>query len=235
MPITFESVIQQVLNELGAVAGATAVTADANFTAAPSTATVNGPDFIPNMVNPALAATISEIVEAIASIPFHPERLRFADTTASLANLDPIPQVGSGVARIIGVPGYVKDSSDGKACRPASLDAIRGYNRFPTLYSVADSYLYCINGDRIEHTRTAVIMDVCIYVRPTTFAGNINLEEWHEGGLKWGTVAKLAMKESVFGSLYQAADKCWTDHLTEIRNYGNPAIYGANNAAPASA
>src|SRR5262245_55866759 len=124
MPITFEVVIQQILNELGAIKGATAVTADTNFTSSPSTSTVIGPDFIPSMVQPALASSISDTVEEIASTPHHPERLRFADVTGSLANLDPIPQTGSTTARIIGVPGFVRDASDNKACRPATLDAV---------------------------------------------------------------------------------------------------------------
>ena len=235
MAITFESVIQQVLNELGNVKGANPVAADSNFTATPSTATVLGPDFIPSMVQPALAATLSELVEVIASMPHHPERMFFGDVTAALANLDPVPQVGNTGARIIGVPGYIKDSSDNKACRPATLDAVRSYNRFPAIYTAADSYWYCINGGRIEHTRTAVIMEVCVYTRPSGFTGNIGIEEWHEGGLVWGIVAKLALKESLFQPLYDGANQCWKDHLTETRALADPSLYGAATAAPASA
>src|SRR5262245_54310684 len=95
MAITFESVIQQVLNELGAVKGATAALADTNYTASPTTSTVIGPDFVPSQINEALAGTLGEIVECIASTPHHPERQRFADVTASLANLAAIPQVGN--------------------------------------------------------------------------------------------------------------------------------------------
>ena len=68
MAITYDRVIQQVLNELGAVLGANAASADANYISAPSPSTVIGPDFVPSMVQDPLAATIGEIVEAIACL-----------------------------------------------------------------------------------------------------------------------------------------------------------------------
>lgn len=234
MAITYEEVIQQVLNELGAVKGATAAAADTNFMASPTTSTVIGPDFVPSMIEAALAGTIGEIVEAIASTPHHPERLRFADVTASLANFAAIPQTGSTTARIIGVPSFVRDASDSRALLPATLDEIRSFTRHTAIYSPFDIYRYAINGDRIEHTRTNVVMGVCVFTRPAIFTGNIGLEDWHESGLVWGTVAKLALKESLFGDLYGAAVKCWNDHLVEIRSYGNPDLYGKATAAPAS-
>ena len=236
MAITYEKVIQQVLNRLGAVAGATAATADTNYTASPTTSTVIGPDFVPSTVNDALAAALGEIVECIASTPLHPERQRFADVTASLANFAAIPQTNSaGAARIIGIPGFVRDASDSVACLPAPLDNIRDFNRFSaTVYSGFSSYSYAINAGRIEHTSTNVVMEVCVYTRPTSFTGNISLEDWHEDGLVEGTVAKLALKENMFGDLYGAANTAWQAHLTEIKNYGNPDLYGAASAAPSS-
>lgn len=235
MAITYSSVIQQILNELGAVKGATAATADTNFTATPDVTTVIGPDFVPNMIDPALAATLAEIVEAIASTPHHPERQRYFDETNSLANRDPIPETGSGGERIIGVPGYVKDASDGEPLEPASLDAVRSVVRFDsTVYADADLYFYCINGGRIEHTRTNVVMEVCVFTRPLVFVGDIPAEDWHEGALVQGSVMKLALKESMFASLFGGAKQQWDAHLAEIRNYGNPDLYGKATAAPSS-
>lgn len=235
MAITFESVIQQILNELGAVKGATPAQADANYTASPSTATVIGPDFLPSQVQDALAATISKTVECIASVPHHPERQRFADVTAALSNLDAIPRVGSGGATVIGVPGFVRDGSDGKAVLPAPLDAVRSYTRFAaTIYAGQDAYLYAINGNRIEHTRTTVIVEVCVFTRPTTFTGDINLDDWHEAGLVAGAVEILATKESMFAALHDAAKQRRDAHLAEIRNYAPPELYGKAQSAPSS-
>jgi|SRR5262245_907558 len=235
MAFTYESVINQVLNRLGAIKGATAADASTNMAASPSTSTVIGPDFVPNMVEPALASTISEIVEAIASTPLHPERQRFADVTGSLANLDAIPVTGSGGSRVIGVPRFVRDASNSKALLPAPLDAIRSFNEHSaTIYASFGPYKYAINDGRIEHTRTSVIMGICVFTRPTSFTGNIGLNDEHEGGLVAGTVVKLAPKESLFMPLRDAANDEWTAHIAQIRSYGNPLAYGKAQAAPSS-
>lgn len=235
MAITYERVIQEVLNRLGAVLGATASTAETNYDASPTTSTVIGPDFTPGMIEDALASTQSEIVECIAATPHHPERQRFADVTANLANLDAIPQVGASAARIIGIPGFVRDASDSKALLPTSLDRIRGFNEHSgSVYGGFEAYWYCINSGRIEHTRTNVVIQVCVYTRPTAFTGAIALDDHHEGGLVAGTVAKLALKESMFADLYAAASGQWIAHLEKIRNYGRPELFGKAQAAPAS-
>lgn len=233
MAITFERVIQQALNRLGAVSGVNASDAETNYDATPTTSTVDGPDFTPSMIEDALAATIGETVEAIASTPKHSERQRFVDLTNALANRDPIPEAGSGGERIIGVIGYVEDSSDHQALLPMSLDAVRSYNRFPTIYNF-DAYWYAINGNRIEHTRPSVVIEVCVHTRPTVFTGDIPLEDWHEGGLVAGVTEKLAPKESLFADLRAAASEERAAHLAKIKSYVPPDLYGKAQAAPSS-
>lgn len=235
MAITFEKVTQEILNVLGAVLGSTPADAQTAYTVSPSITTVIGPDFLASQVQDQLAATLGEIVEAIASTPLHPERQRFADVTAALANRDPIPRLGSGGLTIIGIPGFVRDSVDSVACLPQSLDAIRSFNRFAaTIYDGFTPYWFAVNGNRIEHTRTAVVMEVCVYTRPSSFTGAIGLDDHHEGGLVQGTVAKLALKESLFESLFTGANSAWMAHIAQIRSYGNPASYGLTAAAPSS-
>jgi len=45
---------------------------------------------------------------------------------------------------------------------------------------------------------------------------------------------KLALKESTLQALHDAANDEWTAHITQIRSYGNPALYGKSQAAPSS-
>jgi hypothetical protein len=236
MPITYAKVTQEILNLLGAVLGENPTTADANYTATPSTSTVFGPDFLASQVQDAVVAAQGEIVEAIASTPLHPERARYADSTAALANRAAIPRTGAGTLKlIIGIPGAVRDSGNNETLERAALDSIRSFNRFSaTIYSGSTRYWYAINSGRIEHTRTNVLVDVCVYERPTSFAGNIDLDDHHEGGLIQGAVAKLALKESLFGDLFAGANAQWQAHLAEIRNYGNPTLYGEAQAAPSA-
>jgi hypothetical protein len=236
MAITYSKVIQECLNILGAVLGGNAAAAETNYTAAPSTSTVSGPDFLASQVQDAIVAAQGEIVEAIASTPLHPGRARFGDVTTALANRAAIPRTGAGTGKlIIGVPGAVRDSGNSETLERAPLDSVRSFNRFAaTVYLGSTRYWYAINAGRIEHTRTNVLIDVCVFERPTSFAGNIDLDDEYEGGLIQGAVAKLALKESLFGDLFAGANAQWQACLQRIRNYGNPDLYGEAQAAPAA-
>jgi len=236
MAITYSKVIQECLNILGAVAGGTAVAADTNYTSTPSTGTVVGPDFLSIQVQDAIVGCQGEIVEAIASTPLHPGRARYGDVTSALANRAAIPRTGSGTAKlIIGVPGAVRDSSNSETLERMPLENVRGFNRFSgTIYSGSTRYWYAINAGRIEHTRTNVLIDVCVFERPIAFNGNIDLDDEYEGGLVQGAVAKLALKESMFGDLFTGANSQWQALLARIRNYGNPDIFGEAQAAPSA-
>lgn len=235
MAITFETIIQQILNALGAVKGANPVDADTNFAASPSTSTVIGPDFVPRMIEPCLAAAFSEIVEAIASTPLNPERGRYESDTVALANNTIIPRTDSGGATIIGVPGRVRDSSDDKVLLAADADKVRSFNEFSsTVYNGFSTYWYAKVGDAILHTRTNVLIRVCTFTRPTSFVGVINVDDWHEGGLVQLSIAKIALKESMFSELFAGADRIGQAHLAQIRSYGNPELYARAHAAPSS-
>lgn len=235
MAITYEDTIQQILNVLGAVKGATAADADTNFTSAPTTSTVIGPDFVPSMVEPALARALGRVAEAIASTPLNPERGRFESDTVSLANNAVIPRTDSGGNVIIGVPGRVRDASNDKPLLWVDVDKVRNFNEFSsTIYSGFSPYWCAKVGDTILHTRANVIIRVCTHTRPTVFTGDIPIDEWHEDGLVQLSVAELALKESMFQSLYEAANKAGEDHLTLIRNYRDPSLYAAAHAAPSA-
>lgn len=236
MAITYAKVTQEVLNLLSAVLGSTPTAADANYTATPSTGTVIGPDFLASQVQDAIVAAQGEIVEAIALTPLHPERARFADVTTTLANRAAIPRTGAGTLKlIIGVSGAVRDSGSNETLERVALDMVRRFNRFSaSIYSGVTQFWYAINSGRIEHTRPNVIIDVCVYERPTSFAGNVDLDDHHEGGLIQGAVAKLALKESMFASLFEGATGQWQAHLATIRNYGNQQLYGDAQVAPSA-
>jgi hypothetical protein len=231
--ITFDAIVQEVLNLLSAVEGSDPDTAESNYTGAPTTSAVIGPDFTPAMVKDAVAGAIGEIVEAIASTPLHPERARFASQTTALASGSVIPRVDNVNNPIIGVIGAVRDQSDNTPLLPVDVDRIRSVNKFTsTIYSGFSPYWFAIDCQRIYHTRALVVIDVCVYSRPTSLTGNISLDDWHEAALVQGAVAKLALKESLYGDLFQGAKAAWDAHLAAIRAYGNPALYSLAAAAP---
>lgn len=231
MPITYEKVIQEVLNELGAVKGATAATAETNYAASPATSTVFGPDFTPAMVKDAVAVGLGETVEDIASTPLHPERAGFTTQTAALAYDALIPRVDSVGNKIIGVIGEVRDGADATPLLNVTMDSVRGWKIFAgNVYDGFIPYLYAISGNRILHTRTTVVIDVCTYARPTSFNGNIPLDDWHEGGLVARAVRILATKESMFADLYAAANTRAEAHVAKIKKYGESSLYGRAGA-----
>jgi hypothetical protein len=236
MAITYAKVTQEVLNLLGAIKGATPVLAEASYTAAPDTSTVIGPDFLASQVQDSIAVALGEIVEAIASTPLNPERAAFTSQTAALASGDLIPRTDSGLVNVVvGVIGTVRDSSNSKVLLTTDVDKVRSFVEFAsTVYSGFIPYWFAVDGQRIYHTRTNVVADVCTYTRPTSFAGNAPIDDWHESGLIQGAVSKLALKESMFNDLYTGANAAWMAHLAQIRNYGNPVGYGMAQAAPSS-
>lgn len=236
MAITYNKVKQEVANLLSAVLGSTSASAEANYTTTIADGTLIGPDFQKTAIEDAIVAAQGEIVEAIALTPLHPERARFADATPALANRATLPRTGSGSGKlIIGVPGVVRDSATGKACLPVDLDRVRSFTEFSTtVYNGFSPHWYAINSGRIEHTRANVVIEVCVYERPTVFGGAIDIDDHNEGALVMGAVAKLALKESMFESLFAGANAAWQAHLAQIRGYGQPALYGLAQSAPSS-
>lgn len=228
MAISWNKAKQKVANALGAVKGANAADAESNYTATITTSTVFGADFTPTMIEDALVAAIGRIVEAIASTPLNPERAGFTSQTSNLASGALIPRTDSGGSNVIvGVIGAVRDSSNSKVLILTDLDKVRSFvEHSSTVYNGFSAYWYALDGNRIYHTRTNVVADVCTYTRPTSFVGNISLDDWHESGLVNLAVAEIALKENLFAQLYDGANTKGEAHLAEIRNYGNPDWHG---------
>lgn len=232
MSVSWNKAKQKVANALGAVAGATAATADANYLGTISTSSVIGPDFTPAMIEDALVAALGRIVEAIASTPLNPERAGFTTQTNALASGDLIPRTDSGGILILGVIGAVRDSSNSEVLELTDLDKVRSFARHSTtVYNGANLYWYALDGNRILHTRTNVVADVCTYTRPTSFAGDVPIDDWHESGLVQLAVREIALNENLFAPLYDAANTAGEAHLAEVRNYGNPSWHGEAQAA----
>lgn len=231
MSLSWNVIKQKVANRLGAIAGPTAVLADANYLATISTSTVIGPAFTPAMIEDALVAGLGRIVEAIASMPLNPERTGFTSQTAALASGDLMPRTDSSGVVMVGVMGAVRDSSNSRVLEVTDLDKVRSFARHSaTVYNDFDSYWYALDGQRLYHTRTNVVIDVCTYVRPTVFV-TIPIDDWHESGLVNLAVAEIALKENLFASLYQDANTKGETHLAKIMAYGNPDWHGKMQAA----
>ena len=110
--------------------------------------------------------------------------------------------------QIIGVHGIVKDASDSKALTESfALDEIRALIDNINSWRQTDVYAYRIIPPRIYHTRTNVVIDVCVYdvavVRAAIAANAVPLFPDAEGAYITALVAKLSNPNSRFDVDYQ--------------------------------
>src|SRR5713101_5860725 len=112
----------------------------------------------------AFPSIVEELAVSVAMNLDHPWRGLIADVTANLANAALIPTTGMGGKQIIGKLGSVYDASDNNICGESfTVEEIRQLRFNPNNWRVLDVYAFAISGRRIYHTRTNVVIDVCVY------------------------------------------------------------------------
>lgn len=151
---------------------------------------------------------VEELAIAVAMNPLHPWRVVLQDVTASIANGALIPQTSTNSKQIIGVHGIVKDASDSKALTENfAIDEIRALIENINTWRQTDVYAYRIIPPRIYHTRTNVVIDVCVYdvaaVRAAIVANTVPLFPDAEGAYVTALTAKLKDPGARFDVDYQ--------------------------------
>lgn len=106
--------------------------------------------------------------------------------TAAIASGGAFPATNTAGVQIIGVPGAIKDSSDGTTLTEKPLALVR--RLIAETWRVYPLYHFAFDGDRLEHTRTMVVADVCTYNSSTQrtavqAAGNMLLADSLEEAL----------------------------------------------------
>lgn len=234
MATSWNSIFQRIAHVLGAVKGAKVADAETNFIALLSSATLIGPDYTESPIKNAAVSALGQIVKAISETPLHPEWADFRALTTALASGAQIPASVGSVPRI-GRIGSVLDSGDAEPLERATLDVVRSYNRYKTtLYSQSSPNKFAISADTIEHTRTAVVVEVFCFQAPTDFSGNIPIRDMHDRTIICGGVLLLAPKESMYRELFEMADKIYMADIASIRELGNPQAYTEASAAPSN-
>ena len=236
MSFTYGTIERQVSNLLGLIVGATMSDAGTNYSATASTSNRQNPDFPIPAIQDAIVNAVTEIVRTIAETPRHPERADYRDVSGSLANRATLPTTGSGGTAFIGIFGRVYDASNSKSCLPMSLDEVRNFNEFSsTVYSGYTPYWYAYNGAAIEHTRTNVIIEGCVWTRPTyATASNVALRDYHEKPLVHGAIVHLAPREGAYQELWMDSKAIWETHLAQIRAIGIADLTTDAQGAPST-
>lgn len=153
----------------------------------------------------ALINAEQKLAHAIANTSGHPWRASLAGVTVGIANEGVIPSTSSTGLQVIGARGSVYDATDGTVCTKKPLAVIRRRVRnassFPTSSNI---YHYHIDDRRIYHTRTGVVIDVCIYERSTQLTninsnGNMLLPDVLGEALICGAVAFMVRDDEFAG------------------------------------
>jgi hypothetical protein len=109
-----------------------------------------------------------ELAHIIASDSSHPYRTFLYGESDPLANLASTPSTDSNNVEFIGVFDAVRDAASNIPCTIQPAQTIEDLNN--TFFDDVEFYNYSIRGNRIQHTRTNVIMEGCVWDMTTQSA-----------------------------------------------------------------
>jgi hypothetical protein len=225
MALTYDYIIRQAALRVNAITGAIASTLETNYTAAPVTA-YQSTIFPKTSIYDAVRIAEGKLATTIAFSGNDSFRAAISSATSALASGAAMPVTDANGVKIIGQYGDVLDGVDPTiVCSAASPQEIR--RRLNTSsYWVVPAYLYSYVGRNIIHTRTTVIVQVCVYdgsARATAIAanGNVLLADSLEEAYVNGTVSEL-LRDDEFASQSQIYRGYFERTLAEIRGgYSN--------------
>lgn len=179
MSVTYRTILAETALRVNALTGATAALLETAFTTSPlTTSQFQSTIFNFTSIKDCILDTEGELAVAIASTGDHPWRQYITTTTADQANASILPSTSTGSLPIIGIWGAVVDSSTAIPCSQMPLDMVRRRVANAGSFYVCPVHWYNITGGRIEHTRTNVKVECCVYSRSaqsTIFDANGNI------------------------------------------------------------
>lgn len=162
MSIPYRQILRRAGIAVTAVTGTTAATLEAAYTTSPLTSTqIGNTDFPFSTIKDSLVSVIGTIIRAYASVPNHPFRAYNVSQTASIAHKGLIPSTNSATKPIVGVYGAIRDASTGEECTEQPIQIINSIRDSSDL--LLQHYYFKQVGERLWHTRTNVVMDVCTF------------------------------------------------------------------------
>lgn len=219
MSVTYQQLLHNVAIRLNALVGSqvaiitgtynTGILTEVNFKSA---------DWPFGAFRDAILMAEEDFAWAVADTANHPWRINLASQTTPLADSDSIPAADSNGAKIIGVYGSVVDGTDARVLLEGELDEITRIRRLQTSgVLVVPSYLYRIDGGRIRHTRTNVVIEVCVYsrgVQQVAFGAN--------GPMLLPDVLELGITSRAISTLTK--ETAFADQATTYAGYADTAL-----------
>lgn len=172
MSLPYRYILRQASRSINAVTGTNKTDLEAAYTTSPLTATqIGNTNFTISMIIDKMLGVVGEIVHAYTSVPGHPFRAFNLSQTSNLANGAARPSVNSAALPIVGAFGTVRDATDQTVCKKQPGQIIEAIRAGMTDQSLTGSYYYYDwFEDRIIHTRTNVVIDVCTWDLATQLA-----------------------------------------------------------------
>lgn len=223
MSVPYNTVLREVALRINALVGTSDTLLEASYVVNPLTATqFQSTIFNFTSIKDAIIDTEGRLIQAVADTGDSPLRQYIASTTGSIANAGTLPSVDTGFIPIIGIWGAVIDSSDSIPCSMMPLDMVRRRARNANTTYVCPVYWYNMPGGRIEHTRTTVKVECCIYNRATQSTsfdsnGNILLSDALTQAYVAGALAML-LRDDEFAEQGQLYNKYFDAAITAIRS-----------------
>lgn len=176
MPVTFHDVLAEVGLRANALIGTTPTALETTYNTRPlTTSNWQSARFSLTAVLDAIVDTEAEIAAVIADTPQSRWRNVIEVDSASLANNSRLPTyITSSTNLIIGKGGVVRDASDGIPLTEQPWQVVYHANVLSPVLGVGQ-YYYTIDSQYIRHTRTNVIIRVCVFdlvARKTAAAAN---------------------------------------------------------------
>lgn len=217
MAVPYQALLHSVMLRMNALKGSQAGPLETTYTTATLTSTnAKSADFPFSSFRDAILMAVGDFVGAIADTGNHPERSYFESSTAALASgaVLPITDAG-GISKILGVYGTVTDSISGIPLTEQPLEVVR--RTIQETWRVYPLYFYKIDGGRIFHTRTSVVIRVCVYQRGIELAvwnagGNMPLADHHESGVVARAISLMTR------------DNAYADQAGVYRRYSEEAL-----------
>lgn len=179
MATPWQVILRETSKHLNAFAGGAALNVQTAYTASPLTVTeVVDPYFNLDFIKDKAIDAHGRLALEIANVRAHPWRAFIGDVqTSNLASGVVIPPTASNSKSIVGALGQVVSASDAQPLSEAAPERVRQFLEMTSaVYN--QPYLYYIDGNRIYHTVTNAVINVCTYERSdvvTTVAANGNI------------------------------------------------------------
>jgi hypothetical protein len=234
MSVTYQQLLHDVAIRLNALAGTQNPTITGTYdTAVLGPINFKSADWPFGSLRDAILMAEESFAWAIADTANHPFRLALRSTTLALVDAANLPPAEVSGQRIIGVFGAVYDDTDHSECLEGELDEIERVRRLQASGAlITPVYLYRLDGSRIRHTRTGVVIEVCTYDREVQLAAfnsnsNMMLVDVLEGPIT-ARALSLLTKDGAFadqaGHYAKIADEAEARIRQGFSNIGPKAI-----------